>query len=215
MVLDVKALSWAAQNNIDTAKLKAARIPIYGKWYFPELPPGMPLVNLESGEVEVFPERMLAGEVVWAPLAELRRADLLPADFATPASVAPVEEPTRALHTIAAEPLLAIARPPGVDLHTGTALVPAAAQVALPDESEPPPGGIHMPMSSIAPFVLGVGFCLALLGLITSIAILIVGLVWMLAGAIVWIRIGLLEAGHAPFAHATEAGHAIEGEPAP
>ena len=40
MVLDVKALTWAAQHNIDTAKLKAAKVPIYGKWYFPEIPPG-------------------------------------------------------------------------------------------------------------------------------------------------------------------------------
>jgi hypothetical protein len=209
MVLDVKALSWAAQNNIDTAKLKAARIPIYGKWYFPELPPSTPLVNLETGEVEVFPERMLAGEVVWAPLAELRRASLLPAEFAVPPAVETAEEPTHALHTIAAEPLLAIARPPGVDLHTSTALVPAAALVALPDESEPPPSGIHMPSASIAPFVLGVGFCLAFLGLITNVAILVAGLAWMLAGAIVWIRIGLLEAAHAPTAHAGE------GEPRP
>ena len=45
MVLDAKALTWAAQNNIDTAKLKAAKIPIYGKWYFPEIP-----ADVASGE---------------------------------------------------------------------------------------------------------------------------------------------------------------------
>ena len=46
--------------------------------------------------------------------------------------------------------------------------------------------------------VLGVGFCILLLGAITSPVILIVGALWMLAGAIGWIRIGLLEerAGH-------------------
>ena len=65
MVLDAKALTWAAKNNIDTAKLKAARVPIYGKWYFPEIPPAVPLVNLESGEQEVFSERMVAGEVIY------------------------------------------------------------------------------------------------------------------------------------------------------
>ena len=63
MVLDAKALTWAAKNNIDTAKLKAAKVPIYGKWYFPEIPPGIPLVNLETGEQQVFPERMIAGEL--------------------------------------------------------------------------------------------------------------------------------------------------------
>ena len=73
MVLDAKALTWAAKNNIDTPKLKAARVPIYGKWYFPEIPPGVVLVNLETGEQEVFPERMVAGEVIYVPAAELSR----------------------------------------------------------------------------------------------------------------------------------------------
>src|SRR5205807_5992639 len=63
MVLDVKALTWAAQHNIDTAKLKAAKVPIYGKWYFPEIPAGVALVNLATGERAVFPDRMVAGEV--------------------------------------------------------------------------------------------------------------------------------------------------------
>jgi len=50
-----------------------------------------------------------------------------------------------------------------------------------------------MPSASIAPFVLGVGFCIVLLGVITNVVIAVVGLVWMLIGAIGWIRIGLLE----------------------
>ena len=50
MVLDAKALTWAAKNDIDTAKLKKAKVPIYGKWYFPEIPPHVALVNLETGE---------------------------------------------------------------------------------------------------------------------------------------------------------------------
>ena len=49
MVLDAKALTWAARNDLDTAKLKKARVPIYGKWYFPEIPAGVPLVNHEGG----------------------------------------------------------------------------------------------------------------------------------------------------------------------
>jgi hypothetical protein len=157
------------------------------------------VVNLETGERVVFPERMLAGEVVYAPVAELRQANLLPAAF--PADE-PLAEPalgapgSQALHVIAPDPLLAIARPPGVQLPT-TAIVPAAAQVALPDESAEV-SGIHMPLGSIAPFVMGVGFCIVFLGIITNVAFLIVGLIWMLAGAIGWIRIGLMEAAHAP-----------------
>jgi hypothetical protein len=63
-----------------------------------------------------------------------------------------------------------------------------------------------MPSPSIAPFVLGIGFCLAFLGLITNLIILVAGLLWMLAGSIVWIRIGQLE--KAAHEHA-------EAEPAP
>src|ERR1700736_990782 len=81
MVLDAKALTWAAKNDIDTAKLKAARVPIYGKWYFPEIPAGVPLVNLESGEQQIFPERMVAGELIYVPSADLVRAGLAPAGF--------------------------------------------------------------------------------------------------------------------------------------
>src|SRR6476646_1894424 len=82
MVLDAKALTWAAKNDIDTAKLKKARVPIYGKWYFHDIPPGVPLVNLETGEQQVFPERMVAGEVIYVPAADLQRASLAPEDFA-------------------------------------------------------------------------------------------------------------------------------------
>src|ERR1700738_4321297 len=82
MVLDAKALTWAAKNDIDTAKLKAAKVPIYGKWYFPEIPPGVPLVNLETGEQQVFPERMVAGEVIYVPAADLQRVGLTPEGFA-------------------------------------------------------------------------------------------------------------------------------------
>ena len=59
-----------------------------------------------------------------------------------------------------------------------------------------------MPSGSIAPFVLGVGFCIVLLGVITKLVILVVGLVWMLVGSIGWIRIGMLEQRAArPTAH--------------
>src|SRR3954451_622894 len=115
MVLDAKALTWAAQNGIDTAKLKSAKVPIYGKWYYPEIPAGVPLVNLETGDREVFPTRMLAGEVVFAPEDDLRRAGLLPADFPTEALPDVSESDTRALRHAPPEPLLAMARPVGFE----------------------------------------------------------------------------------------------------
>jgi len=196
MVLDAKALTWAAKNDIDTAKLKKARIPIYGKWYFPEIPPGIPLVNLETGEQQVFPERMVAGEVIYVPAADLQRVGLAPEDFAIMEISEGVGPPTRALQAIAPEPLLAMARPVG--LPRSTAIVAVDGEHALVETDAADLVGIHLPSPSIAPLVLGVGFCILLLGAITSPVILVVGALWMLAGAIGWIRIGLLEerAGH-------------------
>lgn len=191
MVLDAKALTWAAKNNIDTAKLKAARVPIFGKWYFPEIPAGVPLINLETGERQVFPTRMVAGEVIWAPEADLRRADLLPSDF--PAESEPSEVEGGALRALPPEPLLAMARPPAYSETTSTTMVPVEEQQPLLADDPAAMSGVHMPRGSIAPFVLGVGFCIVLLGVITNPIIFIVGLVWMLVGAIGWIRIGLLE----------------------
>src|SRR5690242_11128328 len=104
MVLDAKALTWAAKHDIDTAKLKKARLPIYGKWYFPEIPPNVALVNLETGEQLVFPERMLAGEVIFVPAEELQRAGLAPAEFAVMRVPGEVPEPTtRAMRAVAPE----------------------------------------------------------------------------------------------------------------
>src|SRR5919112_1930910 len=152
MVLDAKALTWAAQNNIDTAKLKAAKVPIYGKWYFPEIPAGVPLINLETGEQEVFQERMIAGQVIFVPAADLVRAKLAPEGFIVRDAPTDLADQTRALRTIAPEPLLAMARPPGYEsqetldrLDTDGALVEDDALAGL---------GIHMPSPSIAPFVL-------------------------------------------------------------
>ena len=205
MVLDAKALSWAAKNDIDTPKLKKARIPIYGKWYFPEIPPDVALVNLETGEQEVFPERMVAGEVIFVPSADLAAAGLAPEGFSVmqvPAATS-LEPTTRAMQVIAHEPLVAMARPPGLPRESADLELDGEQALAL----EPPgtPEGIHMPSASVAPFILGIGFCLVFLGLITNVIILVVGLLWMLAGAIVWIRIGVQElaAGHPH----TEANH--------
>jgi len=208
MVLDAKALTWAAKNDIDTAKLKKAKVPIYGKRYFPEIPPNVALTNLEAGEQEVFPQRMIAGAVIYVPSAELQRAGLAPSDF-TVMDIAPplaAEGATRAIRAVSPEPLIAMARPPGLAEETSFDLV--LADEGLPVEEDAPDlSGIHMPSPSIAPFVLGIGFCLAFLGLITNVIILVAGLLWMLAGSIVWIRIGQLEKA-AAHEHA-------EPEPAP
>jgi hypothetical protein len=209
VVLDAKALTWAAKNDIDTAKLKKAKIPIYGKWYFPEIPPNVPLINLETGEQQVFPERMIAGEVIFVPVAELVRAGLAPADLQiqeVPPPISPEDEAQaqRAMRTIAPEPLVAMARPPGVPRTTDIVQTDEDAGIALAPPADL--SGIHMPSASVAPFVLGIGFCLAFLGLITNVVILITGLLWMLAGAIVWIRIGMLEA-RAAHAHAGQGDH--------
>jgi len=194
MVLDAKALTWAAKNDIDTAKLKKAKVPIYGKWYFPEIPPNVALVNLETGEQESFRERMIAGEVMFVPAAELVRAGLASADFTPmdlPGTVVLVEPESRAMRTIAPEPLLAMARPPGLPREVAVVETDPDADLATdyPDELH----GIHMPSASVSPFVLALGFCLAFAGLIINPIIVVVGLLWMLVGAIVWIRIGLLE----------------------
>jgi hypothetical protein len=202
MVLDAKALTWAAKNNIDTPKLKAARVPIYGKWYFPEIPAGVPLVNLESGEQQVFPERMVAGEVIYVPSAELQRAKLTPEGFSVMVVPAGGPAPGNALSTVTPEPLLALARPPGMKLGPQIDLVPVEDQQQLVAHDAASLAGIHMPSPSIAPFVLAIGFCLVLLGAITSVILLVAGLLWMLAGAIVWIRIGLIES-RAAAAHVT------------
>jgi hypothetical protein len=207
MVLDAKALGWAAKNEIDTAKLKKAKVPIYGKWYFPEIPPNIALTNLETGEQVIFPDRMIAGEVIFVPSSALVRAGLAPADFAVvdaPPPPTALEAATRAIRAVPPEPLIAMIRPPGLPPEAD--LAPIELDGDLATEAPPDLSGIHMPSPSIAPFVLGIGFCLVFLGLITNIVILVTGLLWMLAGAIVWIRIGLLEY-RAAHAHGTEAEH--------
>jgi len=203
MVLDAKALTWAGKNDIDTAKLKKAKIPIYGKWYFPEIPPNLPLLNLETGEQEVFPVRMIAGEVIYVPSAELVRAGLAPEGFTVREGGSPVTVEAaaiRGLRAVPPEPLIAMVRPPGIP--NEVAMVPVLGEEGLALAEDPADvAGIHMPSPSVAPFVLGLGFCLVLLGLITNMIILVAGLIWMLAGALGWIRIGLLESS-ARHAHA-------------
>lgn len=192
MVLDAKALTWAAQHDIDTAKLKKAQVPIYGKWYFPEIPPGLPLVNLETGEQQVFPERMIAGEVIYVPVADLVRAKLVPDTFVSSEPSRDPEMSERRMRTIAPEPLLAMARPPGYEFYETPGMDGHPETVPARQDSAAALG-IHMPSPSMAPFILGLGFCIALMGAIIHPIILVVGLAWILTGAIGWIRIGVLE----------------------
>jgi hypothetical protein len=138
------------------------------------------------------------------PAADLQAAGLAPGGFAQ-MEVKPgaAEGATRAIRAVAPEPLVAMSRPPGVPRGAELVMVDGE-QPLIPDDTSAL-AGLHMPSPSVAPFVLAIGFCLVFLGLITNIIILVTGLLWMLAGAIVWIRIGLLEqrAGE---------GHASEGE---
>src|SRR5207244_9755889 len=134
---------------------------------------------------------MVAGEVIYVPAAELQRVGLAPQGFAIMEVPESLGGTSRARQTVAPEPLLAMARPVG--LPRSTALVPVDGEHALVDEDAADLAGIHMPSPSIAPLVLGIGFCILLLGAITSPIILVVGGLWMLAGAIGWVRIGLLE----------------------
>src|SRR5262249_25430768 len=150
MVLDAKALTWAGKNDIDTAKLKKAKVPIYGKWYFPEIPPNVALVNLETGEQEVFPERMVAGEVIYVPSIDLQRAGLVPEGFTVRDVASASAETTRAMRTVAPEPLIAMVRPPGVQLTTS--LVELDGETPLVAEDPADLAGIHMPSPSVAPF---------------------------------------------------------------
>jgi len=102
MVLDVKVMEWATQHGLDTAALKKAKIPIYGKWYFPDLPANTPLVNMRTGEVERFPAGYRAGAILYVREDDLKQAGLgpykaAPAPAAPPASAedTPVPAPAR------------------------------------------------------------------------------------------------------------------------
>lgn len=213
MVLDAKAMTWAAQNGIDTAKLKAAKVPIYGKWYFPELPPRVALVNLETGERAIFPDRMVAGEVVWVAESDLRRAGLGP--YADPATAPPpLEVPDEdrtiqatampAVHEGQVEPFIAMSRVPGEGTSPHPESLPRSVLVPVAGERDLGPGipaGVHLPLPSIAPFVLGVGFAITLVGLVLHPVVVLVGGVWSVIGALGWVRIGLIEARSSHASH--------------
>jgi hypothetical protein len=165
-------MEWAADNGIDTAKLKAAKVPVYGKWYFPEIPSGVPLVNLQSGEIHTFGPGLRAGEVLYVARADLRRAKLGPyADDAEAAA-----EPTEV---------------PAAEVAAAAALVAPGPRNFAQDEPLGPGESIHLPAPSIFPLVFGLGLALALLGLVTGpvevrVLIVVLGLLYLLAGGAGW-----------------------------
>src|SRR5687768_9339670 len=102
MVLDSKQMDWASREGLDTAALKRAKVPIFGKWYFPDLPDNVPLVNLSTGEVETFPSGYRAGAVLYVKEEDLKRAGLGP--YKAAAAPAPAAAPPPA-EAPAAEPV--------------------------------------------------------------------------------------------------------------
>src|SRR5688572_8011793 len=109
MVLDSKQMDWASREGLDTAALKRAKVPIFGKWYFPDLPDNVPLVNLSTGEVESFPAGYRAGAVLYVKEEDLKRAGLGP--YKAAAAPAPAPAPAPAHETPAAEPVAVGAAP--------------------------------------------------------------------------------------------------------
>jgi hypothetical protein len=78
MVMNAKAMEWAGNYGLDSAKLKSGKVKIFGKWYFPDIPANERLINLQTGEVETFPRGLRAGTVLYVLEDELKRAKLGP-----------------------------------------------------------------------------------------------------------------------------------------
>jgi cytochrome c oxidase subunit 4 len=150
MVLDSKQMEWASREGLDTAALKKAKVPIYGKWYFPDLPANVPLVNLSTGEVETFPAGYRAGAVLYVKDDDLKRLGLgpyknapAPAAAAAPAAALPAEAPVAVAVAAAppAPPAPAPAPAPAPVVHHEPAHVAPAAH---PEPSHGPAhGGGH------------------------------------------------------------------------
>lgn len=149
MVLDSKHMDWASREGLDTAALKRAKVPIFGKWYFPDLPDNVPLVNLSTGEVESFPAGYRAGAVLYVKEEDLKRAGLGPYKAAAAAPAAPAS----AAEAPAGEPVaVAAATPPQPVLtqagsgQASAPVRPAAAPAPAPaPAAHAPAAAAHMP----------------------------------------------------------------------
>ena len=173
MVLDAKAMEWANENGIDTAKLRAAKLPIYGKWYFPDIPANVPMINLRTGEIQSFSGGLRAGEILYVTRADLRRARLGPYT-----SLPEVSPPVVA----AVEPVA-----PAEVAPVATSRTEETETVEIDEPVE-----VQRPRPSIYPLVLALGLSIALLGLVAGpielrVIVTLLGLVYLVAGAFGWI----------------------------
>lgn len=128
MVLDSKQMDWASREGLDTPALKKAKVPIFGKWYFPDLPANVPLVNLSTGEVETFPAGYRAGAVLYVKEDDLKRAGLGPYK----AAAAPAPAPAPAASPPAAAEPVAVGAATAAPARPAAATAPAPAPVAAP-----------------------------------------------------------------------------------
>ena len=173
MVLDAKAMEWANENGIDTAKLRAAKLPIYGKWYFPDIPANVPMINLRTGEIQSFSGGLRAGEILYVTRADLRRARLGP--YASLAEVSP--------------PVVAAVEP-AAPAEVAPVATSRAEETETVETDEPV--DYQRPGPSIYPLVLALGLSIALLGLVAGpielrVIVTLLGLVYLVAGAFGWI----------------------------
>lgn len=139
MVLDSKQMEWASRQGLETAALKKAKVPIFGKWYFPDLPANEPLINLSTGEVETFPSGFRAGAILYVKEADLKRAGIGPYK-AAPA--APTLTQPAATAAAAAEPA-AVAAPAAAAVTAAPSPTPASAPAAHTAPAAPAHGGGH------------------------------------------------------------------------
>ena len=158
MVLDSKQMEWASRQGLETAALKKAKVPIFGKWYFPDLPANTPLVNLSTGEIETFPSGFRAGAVLYVKEEDLKRAGIGPYKVAPAPAAAPKEAAVAVAAPVAAAAVAAPSRPatpPATPAQATAAaqppapapsLTPAQAHAtahAAPSHAAPSHGGAH------------------------------------------------------------------------
>jgi hypothetical protein len=150
MVLDSKQMEWASREGLDTATLKKAKVPIFGKWYFPDLPANEPLMNLSTGQVETFPAGYRAGAVLYVKEADLKKAGLGPYKAVAPPAPAPAppqEAPAEAGVAVAAAPAAAAVpaavAPAPSPAPAPVVHAPAPAAHAAPAHPTPAHGDAH------------------------------------------------------------------------